>query len=370
MTKNQLKGDAFVKNPNGFGTVRKLSGARRKPWAVYAPPAFLPGSLTKKRKLIGCYTTRAEAMLALSEWHNTPTSTYDVSNEEITLEQLRTEYVNIKYSSISKSTQATYNAAWRYFEEFYHAKVKNLRSSHFQAVVDSATLQGRSHSSLHKIKVFAVLLENYAMQNDIIDKNYAQFIILPKHSEKEKEYFNDIELKKLEKAADNGDECAQAIIIMCYTGWRLNEFLSLTPFSYDEKSKTLTGGMKTQAGKNRVVPVNLKIQPYLDNWLNKGGETIVCRENEVGRKGNKKTVLVPVSDKFFYKNWYYPTLEKLEIRRLTPHATRHTFISMLHKVGADKWDIQRLAGHSSDTVTNKVYTHVDLTQLKNAINLL
>ena len=56
--------------------------------------------------------------------------------------------------------------------------------------------------------------------------------------------------------------------------------------------------------------------------------------------------------------------------RLTPHATRHTFASMLHRNGADKWDIQRLMGHSSEVVTNKVYTHVDIDQLQKAVNLL
>lgn len=60
---------------------------------------------------------------------------------------------------------------------------------------------------------------------------------------------------------------ADLILIMCYTGWRINEFLSLTQFSWDSANHTLTGGEKTEAGKNRVVPVSDKVMPYLQNGL-------------------------------------------------------------------------------------------------------
>ena len=155
---------------------------------------------------------------------------------------------------------------------------------------------------------------------------------------------------------------ADLILIMCYTGWRINEFLSLTQFSWDSANHTLTGGEKTEAGKNRVVPVSDKVMPYLQKWLDKNGPTIVCHEH-CGK-------LVPVTARYFRAKWYYPTLEALDLPRLTPHATRHTFASMLHRNGADKWDIQRLMGHSSEVVTNKVYTHVDIDQLQKAVNLL
>ena len=40
-----------MKNPNGYGTIRKLSGNRRKPWAVLAPMTDNGYSLEKQRKL-------------------------------------------------------------------------------------------------------------------------------------------------------------------------------------------------------------------------------------------------------------------------------------------------------------------------------
>lgn len=353
-----------MKNPNGYGTVRKLSGHRRKPWAALTPAHEVPGAVGTKRELIGCFPTRAEAMTALGAWNKSPHSSTPVSAEQITLSQLHDEYIELqRYKNLSHQTQDNYNAAWNKLSSLGKYKVKNLRTSHFQTVIDTEYENGLSISSLQKIKIFAGMLCSYAVQTDIVVKNYASFVVLPKAETKEKVPFSDLDLKKLEDAAKEGFMYADLILIMCYTGWRINEFLALTPFSWDAENKTLTGGSKTESGKNRIVPVSDKVLPYLQKWLDKGGETIVCREDKNG-------LVKKVTAKYFRENWYYPTLDELKLPHLTPHATRHTFASLLHRNGADKWDIQRLMGHSSSEVTNKIYTHVEIDQLKNAVNLL
>ena len=92
-----------MKNPNGYGTIRKLSGNRRKPWAVLAPQSSSEYSLDKQRKLIGCYATRAEAMTALGAWHKTPHIDVPASAENITLAQLCAEYKKLqKFKNLSK----------------------------------------------------------------------------------------------------------------------------------------------------------------------------------------------------------------------------------------------------------------------------
>lgn len=353
-----------MRNPNGYGTVKKLSGKRRKPFAALTPAHYVPGELKMKREIIGYFEKRSDAMAALGAWHQNPDSVLKpVAANEMNLLQLKNEFFESqRFKNISRQTQDNYRAAWKHLAPLCEYKVKDLRTAFYQSIIDQCAEKGMSQSSLQKIKILAGLLCDYAVQNDIVSKNYASFIVLPKAEHKEKTPFSDLDLAKIERAAEDGIMYADLILILCYTGWRINEFLSLTKFNYDEKNKTLTGGLKTEAGKNRVVPVSPKIEPYLQKWIKKGGETIVCRE-----EGDK---LVKVTAAYFRQNWYYPTLEKLGLPKLTPHATRHTFASMLHKKGADNWDIQRLMGHSSLEVTNKVYTHVDIEQLKDAVGLL
>jgi len=360
-----------MKNPNGYGSVYKLPGARRKPWVAKCPARQVPGTLGSKQLVIGYYKERKEAMKALAAWHSQEHPVIDVDRADITLSQLHAEWRAVKYKSIGEKTRETYDTAWNYFAPLRDVKVRNLRTAHFQRLIDDADALERSRSALQKIRVLAGMLEGYAMQNDIVNKNYAEFITMPRKEQSEKECFSDLDMKRLEKAAKGGVLYADVILIMCYTGWRIGELLELTPFNYDKANNTLTGGMKTDAGKNRMVPVHPKIAPYLQRWLSHKAGTIFFREDERGGETRR----VPVTQAYFRKVWFYPTLEAVGIhkpgeRHFTPHATRHTFVSLLHKAGVDKWDIQRLAGHASEVVTNKVYTHVDQEQLQAAISAL
>lgn len=350
-----------MKNPNGYGSVYKLGGKRRKPWIALTPAHFVADSISKKRTVIGYYATRAEAMTALGAWNESPTAPVPAPAEEMTFRQLYEEFVKLqRFQNLSKQARDTYLGAWKNrLSVLGDYKVKDLRTAHYQAVITKAYDDGLSVSSVQKTKVFAGMLCDYAVQTDVISKNYASFTTLPKMEEKEKTPFSDLELHKLEEAAERGFMYADLIVIMCYTGWRINEFLSLTRFSWDPENHTLTGGEKTEAGKNRIVPVSDKVMPYLQKWLDKDGPTIVCKEY--------RGKLVRVTDKYFRNQWYYPTLEALGLPRLTPHATRHTFASMLYRNGIDKWGIQKLMGQVSDAATKR-YTHIEMAQLKDAVN--
>lgn len=327
-----------MKNPNGYGTIRKLSGNRRKPWAVLAPQSSSEYSLDKQRKLIGCYATRAEAMTALGAWHKTPHLDVPATAENITLAQLCAEYKKLqKFKNLSKQTQNNYSAAWNKLAVLGSYKVKDLRAAHFQTVVDTAHQNGLSASSLQKIKLFASLLCDYAVQNDIVIKNYATFVTLPKAETKEKVPFSDLDLQRIDAAAKAGIMYADLILIMCYTGWRINEFLALTPFSWNSTNHTLRGGEKTEAGKNRVVPVSDKIMPYLQKWLDKNGPTIICESKEI--------ISFRLPQNIFARNGIirHWKLSASRVSHLMPQGTLlllcYTATAQINGIFSDSWDI-------------------------------
>ena len=80
-----------MRNPNGYGSFYKLSGNRRRPWAVRITTGWErdknnPDSLGKQKyKILGYYKTRPEAVLALAEYNNEP---YDLDSNKITFEEL------------------------------------------------------------------------------------------------------------------------------------------------------------------------------------------------------------------------------------------------------------------------------------------
>lgn len=155
----------------------------------------------------------------------------------------------------------------------------------------------------------------------------------------------------------NKIEWVDTILILIYTGMRISELLGLTRFNVDMNQQLITGGVKTDAGKDRIIPIHPKIEHLVKKWHDKGGNYLICNE-----KGGKISVSSYREDK------YYPALEELGLKRLTPHSCRHTFGTLLSKAGANTKAIQDMIGHSDYALTANVYTHTDLDELRREIN--
>lgn len=356
-----------MRRPNGTGQIIKLGGDRRRPFAVRVSDGFNEDTGKPKVKYIGYYASYPEAEAALVLYRNDP-----VSKPDMTLQQLYNEWSAIKYKTISHQTKANYEAAWKHLGKLGPVAVSTIRTGQMQLVIDTATYtppykkgekkpeaKALGRSSLEKIKALATLLFDYAMQNDITSKNYAAFLTLPKAHREEKQAFSDMEVAAIEKAAEAGVAWADAVLVMIYTGFRIEEFLTLTRFSVDLQAGTITGGLKTEAGRGRIVPLHPKVRPYIAAWVSRNGDALICGEN--GKR---------LSQRQFREKCYYPALEAAGVRRLTPHATRHTFASRMAAAGVEPVKIQKLMGHADYAVTANTYTHIDISGLSIAIEAI
>lgn len=360
------------RRPNGKGSVRPIkTGNRTKPWHAETPHVNVNGE--KKRISLGYYETYEEAERVLNKWlRNRGTK------DNFTLTELYDEWSERKYEEIRKSTADCYRAAWKQMADLYSLKVSVIRTGHFQTIIDVMKKSGMSYSSMHNVKVLASLLEDYAMQYDIIEKNYADFISVPKNDDedKEKEVFTEEQIKTFEKLAKEGNLTAKIITILNYSGWRIGELLDLKVEDYNPKTNTFTGGKKTDAGKNRIVPVHSNIQEYIDEFLALNGPKLICRPVLKGRKPNQYEVLSSITPNYFRNHMFYPLLDELGFtdskgEKFTPHITRHTFASACRKQGVDPVVVKRLMGHSKgNDITESVYTHVDLDMLVTAIKAI
>jgi integrase len=347
-----------VKNPNGYGSVYKLSGKRRRPYVVSITVGG-DGNGNMKRKILGTYADQATAKAALAEYNE---NKMDYRKIKIKLCDLYDEWKVTRYDEegavnpISKSTADNYKAAWKYMKPLYQMEVREIKTLHMQKIINDASAD-KSHSTLHKIRVLFGLLMKHAMQNDIVRKNYAEYLKLPAHGPSNKDRFNDMEIAAIERAAASGVPFADCVLMMCYTGFRISEFLSLTRFSYNPEENTLTGGIKTDAGKDRVVPVHPKIKYYLEKRLAQNGERIICKEDGTG-----------YSTGYFRTDCYGSCLRMIGVRNLLPHECRHTFSSMLDNTSASDKTKASLAGHRDHKMDRDVYIHKTVPELREAIN--
>jgi integrase/recombinase XerD len=340
-----------MRRANGQGSVYNLGKRRRKPWGVSVYVRKEDGA--KIRKLIGTFAEKSDAEMCLTKFNADPLP----ADYDVTLQQIYDQWSIAKYHKITKATENSYRAAWLYLKPYQDKQFREIKTPSYQAIIDKAG-KDKSRSTLEKIKALAVMLGDYAMHLDIVNKNYASYVELPPNTRSNKKSFTEDELKLIEKAAADGVEWADCVLMMCYTGFRITEFLGLTAESYDAAAMTLTGGMKTEAGKNRIIPIHPKILPCVKLWAAKGGKRLICKPD--GSPWRSDT---------WRDSCYKPCLEKIKgVRPLDPHECRHTFATLLHAAHVDDTTIMVLMGHSDPKIDATTYIHVSTDTLSDAIN--
>ncbi len=349
--------------PNDYGTIKKLGGNRQRPFGAYLPPPPLEDPNHMKRECLGYYETYEDALKALAEWNKfrSPKTNY-------TFEEMWKCWKAKNYSKLSASAQTAYSLAFKSLSPIHNKKVRDLRTGHFQDIIDKMADEGYSKPTLKNIKLIAGFVEKYAIQYDVINKNYAEFVEIPDIESKQRESFTEEQIAILEDAAERNFMYSRIIVILIYTGWRIGELLEMTIEDYNPSELTLIGGKKTKAGKNRTVPVELKIKPYLDEQAAHNGPRLISR--------NKDGEWVPFTQGYFTNYCFKPTLKALNIftsdgSEYTPHCCRHTFASLANKAGMNPLVLKKLIGHSPTAdVTEKVYIHLDDDQLREGMKLL
>lgn len=335
------------KRGNNQGTVKKLSGNRAKPYVSLAPLN------NGKREVIGTFATKKEANESLIPFSNKKIN----DRFNYTLEQIYDEWSKEHFKTLTKSGADGLRSAWIYCEDYKKDKIKDLKTAQYQSIIKKAVSAGKSKSTCNKIRQLISHLNKYALQYDIINKNYSEFLQMPKEEKKEKEIFTDSMIDFLFRF--DKDDTVKIILMLIYTGLRINELFALKSTDYNMESNYLIGGSKTEAGINRIVPINEKAIPYFLYFLSQNNEYIVS--NTIGGKKDIKN---------FRDREFYPCLEKYKMLGITPHSTRHTFISLSVKRGMPPELLKAIAGHADYSTSINFYNHTNIEELKKGIALL
>lgn len=350
-----------MKRANGTGSVVKLSGNRRRPWAVKVAAQNQYGHVIQK--VVSYHEKASEAQLALEEYNRNRGSgtAPSVDKLSLTVAEVFEAWKAREYRKLKPASITSHNAAWnKRVSRFSARKMRDLTLDELQALLDDDEDAGLSQSSINNDAFLIKALYNYAMERDIVGKDYSKYLDIPSVGAKRpRDALNDLQLAKLTQLAADGFPWADTALMLCYTGFRVSEFLQLTRFSYHpEDGGYLQGGLKTEAGKNRIVPVHPKIRPYLLARLEQGGDTVICGEDGA-----------PISS-LKYREHFHPIAEQIGAPDATPHWCRHTFATQLHTSKADPLTVKWLMGHSTKSDITAHYTHGTIEVLKEAILLL
>ena len=339
---------------NSQGSVYKVSGNRRKPYIALLPCKYDKEG-NAKRPTLGYYETKTEALNAL----NDAVSANMTDRINMTLKNIFDNWKSVHYRDLSKQAADAYNAAWNYISPFSSKKFKDLRATDIQTCIDDAVSSGKSKATCEKIRSLYSQLCKYAMSQDIITQNYAQFVKMPKDEKKEKKPFSNSEIKTL--LSHDNDETAMIILILIFSGMRIGELFDIKKENVylDDVPPRIIGGKKTEAGTNRIIPIHSQILKYIKYFYDKPGKYLIS--NSQGQR---------MSENNFRNREYYPYLEDHNIEKKSPHSTRHTFATMLQAEGAKPEDLIRVIGHTDYKTTTENYIHQDITKLSEMIEKL
>ena len=283
----------------------------------------------------------------------------DAPELSMTLRQIYEEWEPMYSQRIDPSTAAGYHAAYNYFGSLHDRQIRTITAAELQACMDACPKGKRTHQNM---KVVAGLLWKYARDKHIVSQIESENLFTGRGKSVKRDALTDIEVEKIRQAI-GANRYAEYIFCLCYLGYRPGEMLELRKDQVIEHKGRLflVEGKKTDAGRNRTVPVHHKIEEIIRDRLMVPGTELVFPQYTFTRPSKKApeplfTAFKEMSDNYFRENVFKPIMARLGIAEgKVPYAARHTFSNKLKNAAGDDRDKAALIGHSDYTFTQTKY---------------
>lgn len=353
--------------PNGFGQISEIKNYNlRNRFRVMIPVGKKSNGriISKLLKPQAYFKTYNEAYAALVEYNKNP---YDLI-DDITVYKLYERWTNDYFKQLnSASSQRTITSAWSYCNSVYDMRVKDIRARHIKGCMEEGFIETKNGLKKptagvkSRIKSMFNLMLDYALEYEIVDKNYSRTfslsdeVIDEMNSAKRLHIsFTDEEMEKLWKYEPTSKN-VKIILFQCYSGWRPQELGLLKLTNVDLKNDIIIGGMKTKAGTDRIVPIHKKIKDIVkflyDEAIELNSEYLInCTDTKTHTNSYRFTY-----DKYLHR--FRKVIDELELNpEHRPHDPRKHFVTMAKKYNVDEYAIKYIVGHAISDITEKVYT--------------
>lgn len=360
--------------PNGFGQISEIKNRNlRNPFrAMVTVGKDEQGRpICKPLKPESYFPTYNEAYAALVEYNKNP---YDLS-PSITISELYDKWTEEYFKTITEDSSRGTKDAWKYCSAVYNMRVIDVRARHIKGCMEEgvATVRGKDKTPTatmkNKIKSLFNQMLDYAVEYELVDRNYARTFNLSDDTIKEIQKvknehiaFSDDEMEKLWQHVQD-KELVDVILIQCYSGWRPQELGLIELSNVDLEKDIFSGGMKTDAGTDRIVPIHSRIRHLVEQRYKEAQELgSKYLFNYVVPNSNRKNILLTYSR---YSRVFERICNELHLNsEHRPHDGRKHFVTMAKKFGVDEYAIKYLVGHKISDITEKVYTEREFQWLR------
>lgn len=320
--------------PNGFGQISKLNQRLRKPWRVMITIGKTPEGkpICKLLKPEAYFATYNDAYMALMKYHEHP---YSYEASQVTFKELYERWLDEYSQTANIKTYHSVTLVEKYLGPLMYKTISEINSND----VRTALKQADSYYYKKRIKFTVSQVFDKANEYEITDKNPAKNIKLSKPTEGIKYPHKVIPKSVLQELWKEDTQISKLILIQCYTGFRPTELCLIKRSDIDFENWLVVGGIKTDAGRDRIVPIHSKIRGLVQE---------VCGE-------------------YLCDGLKYQTYRQLFEERLPdhlPHDPRKTFVTMAKKAKVDEYAIKRIVGHRIKDLTEETYTERDVEWLR------
>ena len=342
------------------------------------------------RVSLGTFETAAEANFAILEYATNMKKHLVSQKSDYTLGQVYKQYLNsVRYQKLTPKGKEGISSAWGHLCKLEKRKMKEIDKAAYEDLIANATSKKRykklkpeeveklkpslrtryvalenqepqplSRESKMKIRNLVKLLCEEAIGSNIISVNYGSMISVDGDASDAHGIFTDDQIESMFTHTD--DERVMLVLIFIYMGWRPSALLQMEKSDVHLNTEDVErgnypygyciGGIKTEEGKNREVPIHKRIRPFIEHFMLKPGKKLIIINNK------------EVSYDYYLRYIFPSVLKTCGINnrdeygdKITPHSTRNTFALMLFQSGVKPEIIAKLMGHTSFDVTNKKY---------------
>lgn len=340
-----------MRNPNGYGCIKKLSGNRRRPFAFVV-------SERGKQRIIEYFTNQADAQIFQADYNKVHFH-HVLPGHQVTLAELYHRWLpaHIADTDPSDSALASYANSFKHLSCLQYEPFQNLKYMDYQRVIDGMRKSGLSYSSCKKVRSLISLLEKYANKIELTNKSYAPLLSIGKNKAiRPHKPFSRQKINRLWQHVDMPG--VDTVLILLYTGMRVGEMLALQKSDINMRQHYIRITKSKTAAGIRVIPIHSRIMPL-----------VVCRMDSPGT-----ALITDASGRpYDYSRYCIAWRAVMQLINATGHTThdcRHTVATLLDNAGANETAKRRILGHAGGDVTERVYTHKNIRQLRKCIELL
>ena len=332
----------------GTGTVYKDKRNTNRPYVA----------ITASGVRVGSFASPAEAVKRLDDVNAMMIAP---ERQNYTLADVYERWSRLHFPKVTVSAQNSYKNAYKKAAALQGRRMMSLKTEDYQGIIDEMVAAKASRSLCEKQRQLFSQLCQYAINQDIIHTNYATALVLPDPPDAKTRVLSNEEISAISSMAQDKrlGETARIALVLIYTGMRLNELLTIRRQNVDLQAGTMTGGEKTEAGRNRVIPIHPDIMPYIQSWMYEN-ETDFLIPSKYGIPRDHNNV----------RKSFNSLMTKLGIKGVTPHTCRHTAATKMAAAGIPPEVTKQILGHADITTTLNIYTHPDIDLLKENIQKL